>query len=324
MSRRARAIAGNSFGLDPERRAATLILGGVGFIVLFAFVLIAIGFYTSRIAPDQATVIQIGNRKFDYAFLERRAQAELARGRLDAANVSEGLTDVITLVQREELTREAAASLEVTATEEEIDARYRTRLGIPGSAARDQIGSRIRADLLRLGLSFDEYRESVVANVLGTKLRDQFEAAVPDEVEYVELHLIETASQAAAIQALDRLEGNESFATVAGELSIHSSATSGGDLSWVPIESLAPGVDEVAVMLASGARSEIIETPTAFFIIEASGREMRATDSEGREDIGRRRYNELLSETRERLNVIVTLTPSQIQRLAVSLGERIG
>ena len=320
-----RAIAGNSFGLDPERQAATLILGGVGLIVLFAFVLIAIGFYTSRIAPDQATVIQIGDRKFDYAFLERRAQAELARGRFDATNVGSGLSAVIALVEREELTREAAASLGVTATEEEIDARYRARLGIPRNAARDQIGSRVRADLLRLGLSFDEYRESVVADVLGAKLRDQFEAAVPDEVEYVELHLIETASQAAAIQALDRLEGDESFATVARELSIHPSAsTSGSDLSWVPIDSLPPGVDEVAAILAFGARSEIIETPITFFIIEASGREMRAIDGDGREDIGRRRYNELLAETRERLNVIVTLTPSQVQRLAVSLSTRIG
>jgi parvulin-like peptidyl-prolyl isomerase len=327
LSRRARALPNRSYrwsDLDPERRNSLLLLGGIGLVVLFAILLIGYGYYTERLAPGSDTVVRVGDRNFDYDYFERRMKSELARGRINAANVGDGVTAILTLIQREELLRQGAASIGVEVSEEEIEARYRARVGISANATREQFAAQLRQELVRLQLSLGDFRELAIAEVLETKLREHFEAAVPTEAEHVSLLLIQTGTESAAIQARDKLNAGESFATVAASDSIHASRTKDGVVEFVPTESLPKKVGETAASISPGTRSEIIDDPQGFYIIEVTGRETQPVTEDGRELLGSQRLNNLLAETQERLGSEITITPAQLQRLARSLAPGVG
>jgi hypothetical protein len=328
LSRRAAPRANRSYPwseIDPERRNSVLLIGGIAVVIVFAITLMAYGYYTDRIAPEHETVIQVGNRNFDFDDLERRAKAEFTRGTLDTSDLARALLAVVSTIQREELVRQTAASMGVTVTEAEIEERYLSRLQLGAEATREQLATRLRSELIRLDLSLDEYREIVVADLLNNKIRGQFEASVPTESEHVDLRLIETETQAAILQARNRLDGGEQFGFVAVALSTHASAqASGGDLSWVPRASLPKEVGDIAFSIPLDTRSEVIETSEAFYIIQAIGRETRPVESAGKTAIIQQQVDQALIETRERVGVTVTLEPEQIQQLALSVSTAVG
>jgi parvulin-like peptidyl-prolyl isomerase len=87
-----------------------------------------------------------------------------------------------------------------------------------------------------------------------------------------------TAAREAAEQARKRVvEGGESFASVARELSQHSdTARSGGRFGWTiitePGSGLDPIIDSTAATLTDNAVSEIIEGAESFYVIMVAGR----------------------------------------------------
>jgi parvulin-like peptidyl-prolyl isomerase len=307
--------------IDSERRNSVLLIGGIAAIVVLAVALIGYGYYTERIAPKHASVVQVGDRDFDYAYVERRAKAEQIRGRLDVNDLGASLFALLQTIQREEVIRQAAKSLDIRLGELEIEAGYKAQLVVTDAVSREEFASRLRSELLRLGLTMDDYRDMTIATLLEQKLRAHFSEQVPAETLHLDLRLIQGATQADALKARDRLNAGESFGVVAVDLSSHASAQqSGGDLSWTPRGVVSKEVQEAAEALPIGGRSDIIETPEAFFIVQVHGKETRPVTDEGRRAIIQRQLDEQLRVTRDETNADITMTTNQLQELALKVS----
>jgi hypothetical protein len=202
-----------------------LLVGGIGAIVLFALGLVAYGYYADRVAPRGATVLVIGDRSFDYAYLEKRSQAALADGSItigSSEDITLGVVQTLDKIEREELVRRAAAAAGISATQQEVDEEMRKRLRAPLEASREEFAPVLRQELLRLGLSVGEYEAIVEAEVLEEKLREQRREAVPAQLEHADLRLIQLPSEEKANEAKSRLEAGESAAAVAAGMSVPS------------------------------------------------------------------------------------------------------
>lgn len=83
------------------------------------------------------------------------------------------------------------------------------------------------------------------------------------------------AAKAAIEAARQRIEGGESFAAVAREVSAHASAPAGGDLGWVTTKAgtgVAPVVDEAVAGLEAGALSEVLEGDGSFYLVRVESK----------------------------------------------------
>jgi len=324
LSRRIPAPKSRSYpwsDIDPDRRNSILLIAGIVLIIVFAIGLIGYGYYSERVAPQHASVIQVGHREFNYAFVERRAKAEQIRGRLDPNDLGSALFALLQTIQREEVIRQAAKSLDIRLGGLEIEAAYRKQLVVSGEESRDQLAARLRAELLRLGLTLSDYGDITSANLLEQKLRSHFGDQAPAETVHLYLRLIQAATQADALKAKDRLDAGDSFGVVAVDLSAHPQAKqNAGDLSWTPRGVISKEVQEVAESLAIGARSGIIETREAFFIVQVNGKETRPVTEDGKKAIIQRGLDEQLRLTRDETNADITMTTKQVQKLALTLN----
>lgn len=306
--------------LDPDRRNTLLLYAAIGTVVAFALALIAFAYYNDRIAPLNDTVLTVGDRKFDYAFFERRSKYEVRLGIFDTSTtISDAVVSIIRQVESEEITRQAAARAGLGVTEAEIDERIRTNMGLPEGVDRNTFAAFYRQAVLRSGLPPREYRDIIAADIARNKLLASYEAEVPEQTEHVDMRLVQLGTQADALRAKERLEAGETFVLVAGSMSTHWSRDQGGELGWVPRGALGPRVEEVAFGLQPGQRSDIIEAPDGFFIVLVNDKAVREVDPQGKLQITQRKLNDTIVQTREAVGSHVTVSEAQIDRIARAL-----
>ena len=321
MSRRTPAAPGPlrlASGIDPERRNAILLLGGIGAVIVFALGLIAYGYYNERLAPRSETVLRVGGREFSYAYFERRLKSDLAQGKFQPSGISQGIAGTVSEIEREQLVRIAAREQGVTATDGDLDAQLRTEFGLGAEVDHNGLAPFLRSELQRVQLSLDDYLEIVRTRALEEKLRRSFQDKLPAEGEQVDLMLIQAGSQANAIQAKQRLDQGESFESVARALSTDASKNDGGKFGWVPRGVLDPELENVAFTI--GGRSGIIETKQDFYIIEVLDRQVRPVDDALKQEAGDRGLERLIRQAREANPTENLLTDTQIIRLAREIG----
>ena len=322
MTRRVRMLASRGLpwtGLDPEPRNALLLYGGIGLVLVFVLALIAYGYYTERIAPKHETVLTVGTREFDFAFLERRARAEAGGAPVSTSNAGQVIASALALIEREEVTRQTATRRGLRVTEAEIEAGMRDMLRVDEEDSRERFASRLRTRLLRDGLSLAEFREIATANVLADKLLDEFAAMVPAEAEHADLRLIQVRTQTEALEIKEDLERGDPFASLAATRSIHPSRSSAGEVGWVPRDALPEELEEVAFSQGAGTISDFIETEEGFFFLLTQAVETREVDDDGRTLVSERGLSLLLEETRQEIGSAASLTVGQVNRIAVDL-----
>ncbi|NIO72218.1 MAG: hypothetical protein GTN71_25130 [Anaerolineae bacterium] len=118
------------------------------------------------------------------------------------------------------------------------------------------------------GLSEADYRRTIEADLLSSKLQDLFASRVPTTEEQVHARhiLVETEEEAQTVLA--RLEAGEDFASLAKELSTdESTREDGGDLGWFPRGVMVPEFEEAAFALQPGETSDIVQTSFGYHII---------------------------------------------------------
>jgi parvulin-like peptidyl-prolyl isomerase len=307
-------------GLDPERRNTLLLYGGLGILVAVALAVIAYGYYTDRIAPKHATVLSVGDRDFDLSFVERRIKAEVRGAPISPQQIGQAIVVVMSEIEREELTRQAAAAKGITLTEAELEAGIREDLSLDETATRNDIAARLRSELVRMGgFPLDEYRDMVRAELLTDRLKAGFEANVPAETEHADLRIFQANTQSDALGARQRIANGESFAAVAASTSVHRSKSSAGELGWIPRGALPQKLEEVAFALHAGSISDIVETDEGFFFLENRGQESRAVTEDGRKQVVDHAFSNLIQQTRDTVGVSTSLTEAQIQRIALDL-----
>lgn len=109
--------------------------------------------------------------------------------------------------------------------------------------------------LKNTGLSDAQYREMERISLLADGVRQYFTKQIPTSTEQIDLHVIETTTEADAGAARAKIVGGESFADVAKSMSIDpATSDQGGDVGWVPRGVF--GYENVTFSLAIGEVSQ--------------------------------------------------------------------
>ncbi len=324
MSHRPRFLSGlfNFSEIDPERRGMVLLIAGLGVLVLLALALIAFGYYSDRIKPRGATVFTVGGREYDFAYLEQRVDADLASGEFRANDIQNSIANTVLKIQTEELVRLTAKEKGITVTDEEIEARMRTELNVTADSPRERFAGALQLELQNSGLSLGEYREIIRAHALEDKLREQAKSTVPSEGDQVDLLLIQTGTREAAQGALDRINAGEEFQDVAQEVSVHSTKNVGGEFGWAPRGLLPKSIEDV--IFSQTGRSQVVEDPLGFFVLETRDKQSRPIDDAMKDRIATAQLNDTVRATRDSVGVTNSLTIGQVQRIAQHIQDSLG
>jgi parvulin-like peptidyl-prolyl isomerase len=300
--------------VDPERRNAVLLIGGISAVVAAALLLIGYGYYTDRVEPRRENVLRVGDRHFNYAFIERRILSDVAQGIFDPNDVQNSISQSIARVQREELIRIIARERGIGASSEEIDDEIGRSLGIGTDVDHNAVAAVLRREIVRVKLPLDDYLDTVEAEVLQDKIEAQFTEALPAQAEQVNLLMIQAGSQSNAILAKQALDAGRPFAEVAAQYSQDESKDDGGAFGWAPRELLDPQLADVAFNLTG--RSDIIETEKDFYIIEVLGKETREITPQMKTDIGNNGFRDVLEQAFTNTAFAYNLTQAQLARIA--------
>ena len=221
-----------------ERRRRIITTVGI-IIIALVVILVGVGWYLGDYRPRHETVIRVNDTEYDMNYYIRVLKLY---GEGQSAENLLALTDeVANVIQQSELVRQAAEKVDITVSDNVVDAEL---------ARRNLLLSR-------------EYRDLVRPELLITKLRDEyFEKQVPlyGEQRHIMAMFLESENQTIEVEA--RLERWEAFTDLASELSLESfSRDKEGDLGWLPrgILTILLGtsvVDEYAFSAEVGVLSE--------------------------------------------------------------------
>jgi parvulin-like peptidyl-prolyl isomerase len=294
--------------MDSERAARVLLFGVVGLIVAVAVAFIGFGYWYSEIRPEGRTVLKADGIEVSFASMKRRMAFELfinpqyqqaVQILPEAAYAS--LLNELTLISR------AESELGVTASDAEIDARLRQRIGVAADADQRVFADRFRDALDASGLNESEYRRLAHAEVLSQKIRDQFTAQAPLVVEQAQIEMISAADLEAAEAARDRVAAGEEWGVVAREVSTEPDvAETGGLQDYAPDGSLNQAFNDYAFNTAPGEISEplsLLEGQGPFYVVRVVDRSEQPLTEDQKPSFVSRQYNEWLEDTQEKMEI---------------------
>ncbi|HXH20937.1 MAG TPA: peptidylprolyl isomerase [Dehalococcoidia bacterium] len=306
--------------MDEDRRNTLLLYALIGGVVAFALIIIAYGYYQDRIAPKHETVLTVGDKKFDFAFLERRVRSDLNLGLASSnATLQQVVVTAVQNIESEEMARRAAKEAGIHITDADIDAYIRRRLGLKDDTPREVFAAAYRRDVLKSGLPVKEYRDMFAALVAEQRFVEQFKATVPASDEQADTLMIKTADEAKAREAKSRIDAGDGFNVIAATYSIDDSKEAGGELGWVTRNQVSPKVADVLFTLPLGKVSEPIQDSTGWYLLMVRAREVRDIDDPQKALIAQAMYRNRIEETRERVGSSSRLTEEQIVRIGRSL-----
>lgn len=220
-----------------KRRRLFLILG-ISVIAAVAGIM-GRGWYIDHYLPMHETVIRVNNTEFNMGYYIKMLEIS---GRGQPEYLQFLADQVVIAIEQNELIRQGAERLGITATNSEVDEVLK------------EFDPALRSK---------DYRDLIRAELLMSKLRDvYFDQLVPKfaEQRHIMAMFLESESQANEVRA--RLKSGEDFGALAGELSLESlSKAENGDLGWHPwgILSETTGTsipDDYAFALSVGALSQ--------------------------------------------------------------------
>ncbi len=299
-----------------------MLIGGIGILVVFALILIAYGYYSQNIQPRGETVFSVGDRAYDYAYLEKRIDADIASGEFQVNDIQTSVANTVLKIQNEELVRLTAREKGVSITDEELEARMRQELNVPESAPRERFAAALQLELQNSGLSLAQYEEIVTSLALEDKLREQIATLVPAEGEQVDLLILQTSTRESAQAALDRINAGEEFQDVAAEVSVHTSKQVGGEFGWAPRGLLPKSIEDTIFALTG--RSQVVEDDLGFFVFEVRDKQTRPIDDALKERVVQAKLGETVSATRTSAGVTNSLTIGQVQDIAQHIQDSVG
>ncbi len=193
-----------------------IVLGAGIFVIVAVLLTVAVGWYASEYRPLHRTVIKVNDTEFNMNYYIDMLKYA---GGQDPQNISLIAAGVIRGIEQNELVRQAALKLGISASQDEVRAGL-IELGLPNTAAFRDLA-----------------RNQTLTNKL---LNEYFELQVPlfAAQRQVMAMMLESANEAAATRV--RLENGESFSQLAEALSIDSTTkTLKGELGWHPREIIA-------------------------------------------------------------------------------------
>jgi hypothetical protein len=230
------------FSLDSEQSARLLIVGAVALVIVIGAGFLVFGYWYSVVRPRNRTVLQVADQTVSYSAMKRRMAYEFLRNTTYQSQQGfQQLPEAAYQSLLNELTEitQAGPKLGLSVDQSEAGEKLRARLSLPSNADQRQFADALRGALEKSGLTESEYRSIVNAETFNTKILDKFTADVPATVPQAKLAVISMQTEAAAKQAIGRIEAGEDFSDVAKTASTELDvATTGGVKDYAPKESL--------------------------------------------------------------------------------------
>ena len=234
----------------------------------------------------------------------------------------------------EEMVLAFGPELGVSVTPEEIDAELKDRLGLNEFASDDDgeradrdapagpeveaaataLASAIaggdvfleayRSELKSTGLSDEEYRRMLQAQLLISRIRDTFSAQVPLAAESVRYRLILAKDNATADEIIARVGAGEDFAALAVQQSQDSrTKAAGGDAGWAAKGALTQDLEVLLFSLQVG-RLEKLPSSNGIFIYQVLEKaESREIEENQRKAVASRSYQTWLDGKRQSVQI---------------------
>lgn len=195
-----------------QEKRRRIILGLGIFLIVAVIAIMGVGWFTNQYQPLHQTAIRVNNTEFSMKYYIEMLKLQ---GREPPTQYMQYLADIVLRnIERDELIRQGALKLGFSVSDEKVKERLKD------------------ADLPINDALKDLTRTQILVN----KLRDEyFEPQVPisGEQRHIRAMLLESEPQADEVRA--RLRNGESFAELAGELSLEAlSKAKKGDLGWHP------------------------------------------------------------------------------------------
>lgn len=168
------------------------------------------------------------------------------------------------------LIQQAAARMGIAIPDEQLEARVQETIVSGGGEEKFQEW------LAESGITPDEFREQLRAELLTEKVIEQVTGSVPTEAEQVHARHILLSSEQDAQQALRRIQAGEDFAKVAREMSQDAiTRADGGDLGFFPkgMLSVPKEIEDAAFAIQPGQVSGIVRSPYGYHIIQVLERQ---------------------------------------------------
>jgi len=195
---------------DKKRQRLTFIIGSS--IIAAALIIVGVGWYVGQYRPSHQTAIRVNDTEFNMGYYVEMLKVQ-SLGQPDSY-LPYIADDVIRSIEQNELIRQGASKLGISATDDEVKEALKS-YDLPDK---------------------DVQRDLVESKLLIDKLRDEhFDQQVPVSADqsYVMAMLLESESQANEARA--RLENGDNFTELAGELSLdYLTETNQGDFGWHP------------------------------------------------------------------------------------------
>ncbi len=168
------------------------------------------------------------------------------------------------------LIQQAAARMGISISNEQLEARVQETIASGGGEEKFQEW------LAESGITPEEFREQLRAELLTEMVIQQVTGSVPDKAEQVHARHILLASEQDAQAALRRIQAGEDFAKVAREMSQDEiTRADGGDLGFFPkgMLSVPKEIEDAAFALQPGQVSGIVRSPYGYHIVQVLERQ---------------------------------------------------
>jgi hypothetical protein len=249
-----------------EQRYQRLSLIGAGVIVVIVAVLLGVGWYQSYVLPYHQAVITVGrmNASMDY-FIKRVKQVlpEFQSG--DPQTVVSVVPDTTAdQITQEFVVLQRAQTEGVSASEQEVDQEMQRELGVAtinGAApARAAFENAILGKLADSGLTLGEYRQQIRATVLKNKVQNKLGADYPKTGPAAQYQTLIFNKQDDAKTYLDRLNGGESWDSVAAAVRANPTVGSAAQFDFQPKIEVDDKLAGPLFALNNGQHTDVIAT----------------------------------------------------------------
>lgn len=293
---------------DGEQWANRFIIGGFVAVVLLVVGLIAFGWWWTQIRPLDKTILRVENTEFNLRHLQRRVNFSANQF---SANILQSFSgvDFVNLVlaqlEREAKLLEAADELDISVTDEEMDAEIIRRGNLAQDADSGVFATELRRQVDESGLKLNEFLQMIRADLLEVKAVDRFAEGAPDNDPQVQARWLVTDRDNGELSqtVLERLQAGEDFDAIDTELADVRST----EIDWSPRFPTQFPSDDVEEFLFSAEVdefSEVIQTPTSLYIVQLLEREDdRELDDGQRQIFGVQELNDWLLDLDSRLNI---------------------
>lgn len=251
-------------GLSGRHLGAIAVLALLALGAGLAVFAVARGIWEQQNRPN-STALRIGDTFYSLRYFAQRMRMYVTEVGGPASSLASRSTALQTTTERilqEDLLRRYALELGLSVEPQELDQALRQRVGAdpPAEGQEDTFPARYRQELARTGLSDQEYRLMVEAQLLLDKALKHFQDQAPAQADSVRYRQIVVGNPVQADQIIARIQGGEDFAAIALKESLDTvTGPLGGEVGWMPRGALPAGAESVLFGLAPNELGKYID-----------------------------------------------------------------